>query len=1395
MLTKGAIGNLINRYKAVLKKCNLINTFGSLAVASMLVLGGAGVAGATATPVTLEGSLTSYPEKADSYLVSGDATITLESTTGSLFSAKDSKIVISGDTSDGSDSLTVNFGPTNEAHIPFVVNSGSLEITDLGSLVLTGQNFSSDQGVNNAFYSNGSGTLKIAVDTLKVGSESEAAGFIVFAPQGGTMNVEADTVEVYSKSKGLWPQGNANAGGKFTLDAKTIKFNTQDAAFGAANYVADTPNPNETCVVEITATDTIDVVSAAQTATVIDNSTFGTGRGTINMDIKAANDISLKTTGNGKYSVTINRAAAPDEANGLPVSSHLNITSEHGSVTVDSTAMAVRLQASNVNAQVEGSINAAKNIKLSASQQGTIEEGKPRTDGTAVHLQNADLTLKAGGLIDVDATVFGFKVLDDSHLTVNGNTDINVSGTGEAYGVYAADGATVTMGDTNITTNGQESTYAVRANDASVVTLGETTVSAASEKKARGVTAFSGSTLTVGREGGVNTITATATNGTSCGVIANNAGTNLTFTGVTTINAESNGDYVNGLSTGGGYVAGKDTQAHVTFNDDVTINAKAKNASEVNYWTDGVYAADSELTFKGKTTVNVSGDAAFARGMVALGDKKDNTGITTFDFNGDVDIDVTATSEAYGMVLSGGDAAANGTLFDVYAKSENGRATGLMVQHESDSTFSTSANATILAEGNSAIGIDMPEYYGTGSITLNGVSNSITAKGKAEAYAMNFENGATLSTTGATTLAATADDAANAHALYGGGSLTNSGDLTVVSGKLSGFTGTYTQTAGSTDIKGASDFFGGTVAIEGGSLAVGVSQFGEEDSEAKAFAAEIKDVNFAKGSELVVDFAGNPATYTLAQYNDAKKALFGENENAILTFLNTEVEIDEDKDRVLMGADVETTADGKTKANLDFNDVPTRVTEGSSVDDAHKSHGSDHGFANNVVKLVDSSDDKHNLLKPHEVHAQGSEFSAKAIQVAKGSGGEDGLNFKVNGDSGKGSKIVLAGTDKGLFIDENGDAVKTNLEISEGSDLTIGQGKDVNENIQAEVGKANVKGKHTVNGNNGNHYGQTKVKYGEMNIEGKGDVRFLNASSEIGKLTLKAGGRFFIDPAYAKISDAEIDGALVIGAASVAEVGDVADLADHIAKAGLTSKADGTVESGAVLALGKKITIGENGTLTVDPALTTDNIGEVAGAGNGSASFADNTVLVLTNELAQSGAIATEGKDATLEVASSSKLYIVDAKADQKYTIAEGFKVDPDKLEGWKNVISNALTAAHASFDENGNVVISVDQQDAAEALPGVIPATALNSMMASGANNVDTENSGTVPAGIKFLSRAVEPAFVAADARVDTINEVSRAAVTAGVQNTSLRIADAASNTVLGHMSLAAHDGSSAIH
>ena len=70
--TKGAIGNLLNRYKAVLKKCNLLNTFGSLAVASMLVMGGAGVAQAAHLNVMVNNAEISGPF--DSYTNTEDKT-------------------------------------------------------------------------------------------------------------------------------------------------------------------------------------------------------------------------------------------------------------------------------------------------------------------------------------------------------------------------------------------------------------------------------------------------------------------------------------------------------------------------------------------------------------------------------------------------------------------------------------------------------------------------------------------------------------------------------------------------------------------------------------------------------------------------------------------------------------------------------------------------------------------------------------------------------------------------------------------------------------------------------------------------------------------------------------------------------------------------------------------------------------------------------------------------------------------------------------------------------------------------------------------------------------------------------------------------------------------------
>ncbi len=94
--------------------------------------------------------------------------------------------------------------------------------------------------------------------------------------------------------------------------------------------------------------------------------------------------------------------------------------------------------------------------------------------------------------------------------------------------------------------------------------------------------------------------------------------------------------------------------------------------------------------------------------------------------------------------------------------------------------------------------------------------------------------------------------------------------------------------------------------------------------------------------------------------------------------------------------------------------------------------------------------------------------------------------------------------------------------------------------------------------------------------------------------------------------------------------------------------------------------------------------------------------------------------------------------------------------------------------------------KDAAQALPGVIPARAMNAMISGNRN--DTEASSM---GIRFLSRATEPGFLASDSlAVATVNEVSRAAVTAGVQNTALRLAGAGAEQIARQLSLSFSPG-----
>lgn len=214
-LTKGAIGNLINRYRAVLKKCHLLNVFGSLAVAGMLVMGGAAAAGAAETTdkVLSEDISTSVVVSAGNSVnldlngyniatsntyalfVDGDVTISDSVGTGKIEGGSYSTVV------NGSGVLRFESGLIN------LTNSGNpIQVQQGGQAFISGGTVSGfDTGI--CLYANGEGmqaTVTIEGDSVIKTTAPEwqqdgdpvAAAVFLYPDNGGsvTLNVHGGTI-------------------------------------------------------------------------------------------------------------------------------------------------------------------------------------------------------------------------------------------------------------------------------------------------------------------------------------------------------------------------------------------------------------------------------------------------------------------------------------------------------------------------------------------------------------------------------------------------------------------------------------------------------------------------------------------------------------------------------------------------------------------------------------------------------------------------------------------------------------------------------------------------------------------------------------------------------------------------------------------------------------------------------------------------------------------------------------------------------------------------------------------------------------------------------------------------------------------------------------------------
>ncbi len=267
----------------------------------------------------------------------------------------------------------------------------------------------------------------------------------------------------------------------------------------------------------------------------------------------------------------------------------------------------------------------------------------------------------------------------------------------------------------------------------------------------------------------------------------------------------------------------------------------------------------------------------------------------------------------------------------------------------------------------------------------------------------------------------------------------------------------------------------------------------------------------------------------------------------------------------------------------------------------------------------------------------------------------------------------------------------------------------------------------------------------------------------------------------------EINGRITVGRNSLLVLGD--DSADWAENAFSDTGYEWGTDVSAAVAIVKSQKLSPSGGLKVDGSLTPDNAAELGRAEANKAEFADDSLLIVSAEAASGeGALVGDGS-AELVVAPEAKLHLQDAAAGKTYTVTSGF--NKQDIQGWQdgNLSSNSLIDARGEVSDDGRFEVKTEAISAEEALPGSRIPKNLDELIAEGKNSVYSSS-----ASIRFLSRAVDSQFLP-EGQEKKLNEVSRGAVTAGVQNTSMKLANAAAESIEHHLSLGWHDREGVIH
>ena len=301
-LLRGAIGNLVNRYRAVLRKCRMMNVFGSLAVAGMLVAGNAGFAGAEElsgdiSPISLSGDTRNIigvgdislrsTEPALRYLinVSGQGQLDISMSNGSPMAVGNADGIYLKDYSDY-DQYASAFHVAGSGSSGSFVGTGTFSMVGGGKLL----------GVC-AFLSESKGTLTLSGD---ITGEAEAVmngsnGYASFAAAaaGGNLVFGGDRTTLRAKAS----TGN-NANGAFVKYGGMIDFASKSVLIESKN--TDSSSVGINCAdgtVKTSADTDLDIVVEGNKATT------GIQLTASSSDVQLAGNLDLTATQTGQDSV------------------------------------------------------------------------------------------------------------------------------------------------------------------------------------------------------------------------------------------------------------------------------------------------------------------------------------------------------------------------------------------------------------------------------------------------------------------------------------------------------------------------------------------------------------------------------------------------------------------------------------------------------------------------------------------------------------------------------------------------------------------------------------------------------------------------------------------------------------------------------------------------------------------------------------------------------------------------------------------------------------------------------------------------------------------------------------------------------------------------------------